>query len=455
MKTFIQKLAEADFRQLIPLTFNLYTGEPINNTNDDVFDNDFDNYNDYADMNDMSSDDYYNYSKGFDGYDTDDYLFNSMSYSDEQPNKYKDEEDEYYDDDDLYSYSTVDDNYKYEDVRPRNLEDLKDILNCSHLSNEEFLKLSISDIFGISQNQLKFIPIDLILTGSLETFARYMKNKDLIEEIPDVEQRIKYATMVAIYPALVTFSLPMCDNVGFHINAYATEIGLNLRDVYEQVNTKENKEKLKNYLKRLIFNTDPKLAREKLKLLNDYYNIYGYGLILNKEREMNNEEIVYYEVFPHFAKIKEMHDKAMRDNRVISDRFEAIEKEKIAKRLDEVVNSIEYKRFFYTNGKYSIIGVKDYDDLIREGKTLNHCVAQYASDFSEQKTYIYFLRRNDSLNKPFYTIELKPDAAIGFTNDFCIEQCYSIDNTTDKDIDCQQFIYSWAAKFNFTINCTI
>lgn len=45
------------------------------------------------------------------------------------------------------------------------------------------------------------------------------------------------------------------------------------------------------------------------------------------------------------------------------------------------------------------------EEMIREGKALNHCVARYAEDHAKGKTAIFFIRQTDAPDKPFFTLE--------------------------------------------------
>lgn len=46
-------------------------------------------------------------------------------------------------------------------------------------------------------------------------------------------------------------------------------------------------------------------------------------------------------------------------------------------------------------------------ELIKEGKSLSHCVASYASSYAEKKTCIFAIRRIAEPTKPFFTLEFK------------------------------------------------
>lgn len=46
-------------------------------------------------------------------------------------------------------------------------------------------------------------------------------------------------------------------------------------------------------------------------------------------------------------------------------------------------------------------------ELFEEGKALNHCVGQYASDYARGETDLFFIRKIDQPDKPFYTMEVQ------------------------------------------------
>ena len=51
--------------------------------------------------------------------------------------------------------------------------------------------------------------------------------------------------------------------------------------------------------------------------------------------------------------------------------------------------------------------IKTHAELIKEGKTLSHCVASYADDYAAKKTCIFAIRKISSPSKPFFTLEFK------------------------------------------------
>ena len=46
------------------------------------------------------------------------------------------------------------------------------------------------------------------------------------------------------------------------------------------------------------------------------------------------------------------------------------------------------------------------DELIQEGKSLSHCVSRYAQRVADGDTSIFFIRKADKPEEPWYTLEL-------------------------------------------------
>lgn len=88
--------------------------------------------------------------------------------------------------------------------------------------------------------------------------------------------------------------------------------------------------------------------------------------------------------------------------------------EQIAKRLQELSRKYRFK----VNG-FIIRPAVDSIELFNEGKTLQHCVGSYAKRYAEGKCEILVIRKADSPDKPFYTMEIVGDRVMqcrGFKN---------------------------------------
>lgn len=93
--------------------------------------------------------------------------------------------------------------------------------------------------------------------------------------------------------------------------------------------------------------------------------------------------------------------------------------DEIQKRLEEKTNAeinekiiafakeMEYLSFQDDETGLLIRPCKDQVELIKEGKTLSHCVASYASSFAKRHTCIFFIRKIANPDKPYFTLEYK------------------------------------------------
>lgn len=89
------------------------------------------------------------------------------------------------------------------------------------------------------------------------------------------------------------------------------------------------------------------------------------------------------------------------------------------KAYDKRLEALRARYAFAISG-YSILLPESADEIIAEGKALEHCVAGYAERHMAGKVTILFLRRDDALDVPLVTIEMKGSNLMqmhGFRND--------------------------------------
>ena len=174
---------------------------------------------------------------------------------------------------------------------------------------------------------------------------------------------------------------------------------------------------------------------EKLNISPWWYNDY-----------LRMKELLPPELSKDFASVprvstdkelKERHDKIIGVyNRWLEQKKIAALKELNDKYVKEVLPKV--KEFEYANDNYSIIACNELKDLVIEGSTLGHCVGSYTDSVGNGKEYILFLRKNNELDKPFYTINITTNNEIRQIHGKC--NC----NIT-KEI--KPFITKWAKKF--------
>ena len=82
--------------------------------------------------------------------------------------------------------------------------------------------------------------------------------------------------------------------------------------------------------------------------------------------------------------------------------------------VDEICVSIKDK-YEFIDSTYTVIVPACIEDIILEGRNLNHCVAdseRYWERIERRETYVLFLRRSSDVSKSYYTLEIEPNGTI-------------------------------------------
>jgi PcfJ-like protein len=140
-----------------------------------------------------------------------------------------------------------------------------------------------------------------------------------------------------------------------------------------------------------------------------------------------------YEKYP--KSLKKVHD-------VASMNYKIYINNKINEDFMEMVNKEEYKKLEYKTKTYSIVLPNESNDLIREGESLNHCVASYIKDVVNGICKILFMRKTDNIEKSKITIEVRGNKIVqakGYSNR---RPTYEEDN----------FIKEWASQKGLVIS---
>ena len=113
-------------------------------------------------------------------------------------------------------------------------------------------------------------------------------------------------------------------------------------------------------------------------------------------------------------------------------------------------------KYEYTGEELSIVAPRESTELAIEGGTLSHCVAGFIDPVIRGTENVLFIRRNDMLNTPYYTMAI--------SNDGCIEQIHCYRNghlsaseqmeaynksglpSYNKCFDIISFLHEWAKK---------
>lgn len=150
--------------------------------------------------------------------------------------------------------------------------------------------------------------------------------------------------------------------------------------------------------------------------------------------------------YPEFPKPADIPDKISR----MQLKIEALGNEAYYKSLNiQLVNVLpKLKEFAYSGSKYSIIAPQSVEDLDYEGNKLHHCVGSYKENLASGKEFILFLRKNECLNAPYYTIDIDTD---GYIRQIHTVHNKNISDDENKD-EIKAFLDEWGIKKSNIVN---
>lgn len=141
-------------------------------------------------------------------------------------------------------------------------------------------------------------------------------------------------------------------------------------------------------------------TRDAFTLYRDYLNMKS-----KLEYDMTDDIIL----FPH--DLRDAHDKAVIES---NEREADIRKKAVMKKFPNIRK--KYNRlsriYSYSEGEYIIRPVKDASEIIDEGRMQHHCVGSsdtYLKKHDKGESYILLMRKKESPELPFITIEIKGD----------------------------------------------
>lgn len=106
--------------------------------------------------------------------------------------------------------------------------------------------------------------------------------------------------------------------------------------------------------------------------------------------------------------------------------------EKVCREITPIYQSLK-------DEKYAVLVPQKIEDIIKEGKALHHCVGTqecYFDRISRKTSYIVFLRRQEELEKEFYTMEIEPDGNI-------VQKSKDYNRTGEDYEEAEPFLKKW------------
>lgn len=188
-------------------------------------------------------------------------------------------------------------------------------------------------------------------------------------------------------------------------------------------------EKLWNYIKKQTKTSNDSL-RQTIRTWEDYLDMAGTAK-LNTKSEM-------------IWKPKDLH--AAHQEMVFILQQNKLEKqaEELAAKWTEVNGILpRLGKFEYADEKYAIVAPRTILDIVKEGTALQHCVhtcSFYFDRIQKNESYLFFLRRADSREVSWYTLEVEPSGNI--------RQKRTTGDNQGKDLqEALEFLKKWQQVF--------
>jgi hypothetical protein len=190
---------------------------------------------------------------------------------------------------------------------------------------------------------------------------------------------------------------------------------LNLRTQYINYFDAERAEEIKKIYK--IFPGKAKKFRYIREKINPYY--YGRNELISVEKQYNTYVETYKICKPVYGNnggligvylelTEREHIRLLHDE--LSEFITQHQKELQAKGFKSAAERL--LKYEYTGKELSIVAPKESTELAIEGGTLSHCVAGFIDPVIRGTENVLFIRRNDMLNTPYYTMAISNDGRI-------------------------------------------
>lgn len=168
---------------------------------------------------------------------------------------------------------------------------------------------------------------------------------------------------------------------------------------------------LRNYIEKQAFKANKRVKNHKefMRACEDTLGTYrDYMNMARKLKMRTNLEQIYKP-----KDLTEAHDNAVELMNQGKMKETANEIKKRFKKVE--ANLKELTKYEYADGNYKIVAPKSILDIVREGTILHHCIHTcdyYFERIQTKESFILFLRRADSEESPWYTLEIEPGGNI-------------------------------------------
>lgn len=160
-------------------------------------------------------------------------------------------------------------------------------------------------------------------------------------------------------------------------------------------------EQIKNYLE--------KQAEESEKKPKDLVGTWKDYLDMAEKLGLNVKDSIVYRV----RKLELRHNEVIQ---MLKDKEMDLKADEIVEKFPTIEAVCEsLKKYEYKNQKYQIVAPRSVRDIFVEGNELKHCITgkeTYFDRMAKQESYLLFLRKTDTPEKPYYTLEVEPDGTV-------------------------------------------
>lgn len=294
-------------------------------------------------------------------------------------------------------------------------QDLIKLLKKSHLKYTKFWDVAIPGPYTISQAN-KYMLLLEVLENYNNTRAAYQivtGNCDMRRMTMKFVRQNKRYLKKNLTLSEITDDLPIVEK-HYKINDLALE------------SIVKNELTAENIIKILEYESENEIRSRKLLRYLDKQSrsLHFYMDYIETAKEVKKYDKSWKTLFP--KDLEKSHDDVHKVK-------QSIKKAQSMKELAELNNKYiktlnELVKIETGNNKYSILVPKDLSEIIDEGNTLSHCVwgDRYTKNHAKLKKLILFVRKTDDIDKPFFTLELRPD-------DCSIVQLHGYRNESDRD----------------------
>lgn len=179
-----------------------------------------------------------------------------------------------------------------------------------------------------------------------------------------------------------------------------------LKDRYREYKGKETLEFLLRYMTlQQLMNRVKKYLKNDKKYHWESAVISEYRDYLEMRKELGYD--MTNELYLYPKSLEEKHDLMVKERNAKKDEQHSMKMKQKYPKIAEQYESL-CKRYGYEDENYVIRPAKDAAEIVEEGRNLHHCVGRerYLSGHDEGKSYILLLRKRETPEVPYYTIEI-------------------------------------------------